>query len=133
MYEADPEDARIMAWFLTGLRREAHRLAKKHRRLKKRELLILDGPVKWNVENDGIAMVDTVAAVVDTFTEAEESIYIHDMLSTLTSQQQKVIMATIIKGATEREVALELGMSQPAVHQMKERALNRLRKKLYPG
>ena len=133
MYEADPEDARIMAWFLTGLRREACRLAKKHRRLKERELLILDGPVKWNVENGGIAMVDTVAAVVDTFTEAEESIYIHDMLSTLTSQQQKVIMATIIKGATEKEVALELGMSQPAVHQMKERALNRLRKKLYPG
>lgn len=122
-----------MAWFLTGLRREACRLAKRHRRLKERELLILDGPVKWNVENGGIAMVDTVAAVVDTFTEAEESIYINDMLSTLTSQQQKVIMATIIKGATEREVALELGMSQPAVHQMKERALNRLRKKLYPG
>ncbi len=122
-----------MAWFLTGLRREACRLAKKHRRLKERELLILDGPVKWNVENNGISMVDTIAAVVDTFTEAEETIFIHDMLSTLTSQQQKVIMATVIKGVTEREVALELGMSQPAVHQMKERALNRLRKKLYPG
>lgn len=122
-----------MAWFLTGLRREAYRLAKKHRRLKERELLILDGPAIRNVDNDGVAMIDTITAVVDTYTEAQESIFINDMLTTLTPQQRKVIIATVLKGATEREVALELGMSQPAVHQMKERALNRLKKKIYPG
>lgn len=33
----DPEEARALAWFITGLRREAIRLAKKYRQLDERE------------------------------------------------------------------------------------------------
>lgn len=38
------------------------------------------------------------------------------------------VTATVLEGRTEQEVAKELGVSQSAVHRMKERALNRLRK-----
>lgn len=96
-------------------------------------MLILDGPVKWNAGKDELAMIDTIASGNDVVTVAEDTLYIREMLSALTFQQQRVITATVFMGATEREVALKLGMSQSAVHQLKERALNRLRKKLYPG
>lgn len=36
----------MVAWFVTGLRREAVRLTKKHRRMKKHELLILNEQLK---------------------------------------------------------------------------------------
>lgn len=122
----DVEDARVLAWFETGLRREAARLARKHRRLKEHELLILDGPT--DVSDDEVAMVDTIAAAVDVSGEAAGSVLIQDALSLLTSLQREVIAATILEGATEEETAMRLGISQPAVHKVKNRTLNRLRK-----
>jgi RNA polymerase sigma-B factor len=75
--------------------------------------------------------LDTVAATDDGLAEVEDAIFLQQALSLLTSRQQKVIKATVREGRTEQEVAKELGVSQPAVHQMKERALNRLRKSLF--
>jgi len=58
----------VLAWFDIGLRREAARLARKHRRLKEHKLLIFDGPV--NVSDKEVAMFDTIAAAVDVSGEA---------------------------------------------------------------
>ncbi|MCS5697286.1 sigma-70 family RNA polymerase sigma factor [Desulfofundulus thermocisternus] len=69
-----------------------------------------------------------MAATDDTLMEVEDMAFLQEALSLLTPQQQKVITAIVLEERTEQEVAIELGMSQPAVHQMKARALKRLRK-----
>jgi RNA polymerase sigma-B factor len=117
-----------MAWFITGLRHEAIRLAKKQKRLREHELLILNSPLSQDTEDEETEKLDTIAAADDILAEVENSLFLQEALSLLTPQQQKVITAIVLEERTEQEVAIELGMSQPAVHQMKERALNRLRK-----
>jgi len=65
--EYDLEEARVVAWFVTGLRHEAIRLAKKYKRLREHELLILNARLKEDAGSDSIAeMVDTVASTTDT-------------------------------------------------------------------
>ncbi len=117
-----------MAWFMTGLRREAIRLAKKHKRLRKHELLILNDPISQDAEDEVTEMIDTIASSNDVFGEVEDSVFLREALSLLTPQQQKIITATALEGRPENEAAIRFGMSQPAVHQMKERALNKLRR-----
>ncbi|MCL6476786.1 MAG: sigma-70 family RNA polymerase sigma factor [Peptococcaceae bacterium] len=124
----DLEDVRIMAWFITGLRHEAARLVKKHKRLQERELLILNDLISQEAEDEATEMLDTIAAPSDTPSEAEDSAFLKETLALLTPLQQKVITATVLEERTEQEVAEKLGMSQPAVHKMKGRALKRLRK-----
>ncbi|MDK2984532.1 MAG: hypothetical protein PWQ96_174 [Clostridia bacterium] len=115
-----------MAWFLAGLRNEAMRLTKKHRQIQEHELLILNELLSQDAEDEEMELLDTVRSTRDTPAEVEDKLYLQDTLW----QHQKVIKATILEGATELEVAKKLGMSQPAVHKMKDRALNRLRKNL---
>jgi RNA polymerase sigma factor (sigma-70 family) len=103
-------------------------LAKKHKRLQEHELLILNDLFSQDAENETTEILNTVAATDDTLTEVEDSVFLQEALSLLTPQQQKVIKTTVLEGRTEQEVARKLGMSQPAVHQMKARALKRLRK-----
>jgi len=117
-----------VAWFITGLRHEAIRLEKKQKRLEEHELLILNNPLSLEAEDEETERLNTVAATDDILSEVEEMIFLQEVLSLLTPQQQKVITATVLEERTEQDVALELGMSQPAVHQMKERVLKRLRK-----
>ncbi len=125
----DTEDARALAWILTGLRHEVSRLAKKQRRLKEYELLILDGPVDHGVsDNEEISMIDTLVTAADVLSEAEDSLFIQEVLSLLTPRQQKVITATVLEGLTEREVASKLSLSRSAVHSLKKQALSRLQK-----
>jgi RNA polymerase sigma-B factor len=124
----DPEEARALAWFITGLRREAIRLAKKYRQLDERELLILDEPMVDQDLSEKLSMLDTIAAAVDVAAEAEGSVLVQDALSLLTQLRRAVITATVLEGATEGEGAARLGMSQQAIHRVKERALSRLRK-----
>jgi len=59
------EEARAIAWFLTGLRREAIRLTKKYRQLDEHELLILNGPVPQSIDGDKLTMIDVIPAAVD--------------------------------------------------------------------
>ena len=117
------EDVRALAWFLTGLRREAIRLARKYRRLDEHELLILDEPVDPDFSEKS-SLLNTIAAAVDVAAEAEGSVLVQDALSLLTPLQQVVITATVLEGSTEAETAIRLGISQQAVQ---ERALYRLR------
>ena len=129
-YEYDPEDARIAAWFLTGLRHETIRLAKKKKNLRQRELLILNETVTNYAGRQISEMIDTISDEVDTLSKAEESVFIQDTLSVLTKHQKAVIKATILEDATEEQVAKELGVSQPAINMMKKRALDKLKKHL---
>lgn len=117
-----------MAWFMIGLRRESIRLAKKHKRLREHELLILNNPISQDAEDEVTEMIDTIASSNDVFLEVEDSVFLQEALSLLTPQQQKIITATILEGRPENEAAIRFGMSQPAVHQMKERALKKLRR-----
>ncbi|OAT82407.1 sigma factor-like helix-turn-helix DNA-binding protein, partial [Desulfotomaculum copahuensis] len=102
------------------------RLAKKRRRLMEHERLILDAPA--DVSDGEVVMVDTIAAAVDVAGEAEGAVFIQDALSSLTLLQREIITATVLEGVTEKETAVRLGISQQAVHKVKERALKRLRK-----
>lgn len=130
------EEAKIITWFEVGLRHEAIRLSKKRRRLIKYELLILNQPLRSNNEDDGIEMLDTLqdetyykfTGTHNPFCEVENNMYLQQILSVLTAQQNRIIRATVLEGRTEIETARRLGISQPAVHRMKSRALNRLRK-----
>ena len=98
------------------------RLSKKRKRLYNHELLILNQCIEQTTE-----MLDTLKSDSDTYNEAVTSVFIQDMLSSLTVQQRNVINLTVIEGRTEKNTAEMLGMSQPAVHKMKERALKKLR------
>ncbi|MGS0763623.1 sigma-70 family RNA polymerase sigma factor [Syntrophomonas curvata] len=127
-YDNNLEEARILAWFITGLNHEAIRLAKKYKRLREHEPLILNSPMSQDYEDEVTDMLDTIADANDIFLEVENSIFLQEALSLLTPQQQKVITATVLEGRPENEAATRLGISQPAVHQMKARALNKLKK-----
>lgn len=90
-----------MAWFLTGLRHEAIRLAKKHKRLREHELLILNNLLSQEAEDEMTEMLDTVAGTDDILAEVEDSVFLQEALTMLTPQQQKVITATVLEGRTE--------------------------------
>ena len=103
-------------------------MSKKYNRLRKYESLILnDSPGKDTVD-DAIELIDTVASKNNTLVEALSGLFIQEVLSLLTTQQQRVIKATILEGATEQEAASELGVTKQAVNNMKKRALKKLRK-----
>lgn len=125
----DIEEARIISWLITGLRHEAMRLIKKHRRLREKELLILNEPVRKRVEDTLIGeKMETLVANSDTLAEAEERIFLMEALSILTPLQKKVIIGTILAGSPEREIAQKIGITHQAVNKLKKRGLNRLRK-----
>ena len=52
---------------------------------------------------------------------------LYKLLGTLTEKERKLIEALFFEEKTEREVALSLGISQPAVHKQKNKILKKLR------
>ncbi|MBC7106388.1 MAG: sigma-70 family RNA polymerase sigma factor, partial [Firmicutes bacterium] len=77
-------------------------------------------------------LLDTLAAAQDFPAEVEDALFLRELLALLTPRQRQVIKATVLEERPEQEVAARLGMSQPAVHRAKYRALKRLRKHLLP-
>ncbi|WP_422449159.1 sigma-70 family RNA polymerase sigma factor [Thermoanaerobacterium sp. DL9XJH110] len=128
--EPDLEEIRITAWLLTGLRHEANRLVRKQKHLREHELFILNQKINDDAGNEIVELIDTIADKTDTLAEAEDRIFILEILSLLTPRQQKVIKATVFEDLTEKEVAENLGISQPAVSVIKNRALKKLKKHL---
>lgn len=88
---------------------------------------MLNQSINKEKEEHTTEMLDTLKSSNDTSDEAIISIFVQEMLSSLTARQNKIIIATVIEGRTEKDVAEILEVSQPAVHQMKERALNKLK------
>ncbi|WP_018132300.1 sigma-70 RNA polymerase sigma factor region 4 domain-containing protein [Effusibacillus pohliae] len=125
-YELSLEEARIAAWFLTGLRRETARLARRQNRVRQHELLILNQ--RLHADSEETEMIDQIAAANDTPAEMEDLISLEEVFKLLTFPQQAVIKATILEGTPEQEVALQMGTTKQAVNRMKGRALRRLRK-----
>lgn len=124
----DIEEARIVSWFITGLRREAVRLAKKQKRLQQNEQLILNASLQKDSESEIEELVEILAAKYHSLSEIENKLFLQEALSLLTEMQKIVIIETILEGYSEQEVAKQLGISQPVVHRMKKRGLKRLRK-----
>jgi RNA polymerase sigma factor (sigma-70 family) len=122
----DLEEARLLAWLLTGLRREAARLSKQYERRRKHELLILNQKIGGTGDNR-LEMLDTIAGIDDPLVEVEGRIFLEEILASLTLLQRAVIRETVLDEKTEQQVADELRISQPAVHRIKDRALKRLR------
>lgn len=107
---------------------EAIRLTKKYKRLREHELLILNDLLSHDAEDETIEILDTIAAPDDTLAEVEDSVFLQEALALLTSQQQKVIVATVLEGRTEQEVAEQLGIEQQVVNRLKSRGVKRLKK-----
>jgi RNA polymerase sigma-B factor len=125
IYEQDLEEARIVAWYVVGIKHEVIRILKKQQDLRRNEMLILNKPLD-NSECESIEMIDTIAGS-SNITKIEEKIDIDQILSHLTLKQQKVIKMIFFLELTEKEVAEKLGISQPAVHKIKNRALKKIK------
>jgi RNA polymerase sigma factor (sigma-70 family) len=126
IFEDDPEEARITSWYITGIKHEVLRIAKKRQKLKQHEVLILNKPID-DSEGESIEMIDTIADSSNTVSKIEEKIDIEQVLSHLTFKQQKVIKMIFLQEKTEKEVAEKLRISQPAVHRIKNRALRTMK------
>jgi RNA polymerase sigma-B factor len=120
----DLEEARIASWYITGIKREALKIAKKQQCLKKREMLILNRPI-CDQEGDSIEMIDTIADVNNVVLKIEEKINIEQVLLHLTLKQQQVIKMIFYQEMTEKETAEKLGISQPAVHNIKKQSIKK--------
>jgi hypothetical protein len=68
----------IMAWFITGLRNEAIRLAKRYKRLQEHELLTLNDLISQDAENEVTEMLDTIAATYDVLLEVEDLVFLQE-------------------------------------------------------
>ncbi|CCQ95363.1 DNA-directed RNA polymerase specialized sigma subunit, sigma24 homolog [[Clostridium] ultunense Esp] len=111
---------------------KAIRLAKKHKRMNEKELLILDKKMSDLEEENATELVDYLVARLGKHRGIEEDILLYEILSQLSSQQRMVITKVVLEGHSEREVAQQLGISKQAVNRIKQRAVRRLRDELYP-
>ena len=96
--------------------------------MREHELPILNEPLRKGGGKNG-EMLDTLVAKSDTLAQAEENIFLQEAFLELTPLQKKVIAGAILEGSTEQEIAQEMEISHQAVHRLKERGLNRLRKR----
>lgn len=130
MNYGDYEEAKIINWFVTGLKNEAIRLSKKYKKVSDREALVLNKAV--DPEEGKVELVDILAGKEDVERTVEQSAFLKEALSILTEKQRKVILATVLESQKEKEVARNLGMTQPAVSQTKARALKKLKEYFSP-
>jgi len=114
----------------TVIENAAKKIAKKQARVREHELLVLNKQIGEDADDSATEMIDTIASSNNTSAKAEESAFIQDALALLTPLQQKVVLSTVLHDQKEKEVAEELGISQPAVHHIKRRALQKIRKHL---
>jgi len=129
IYEDDPEEARIMAWYLTGIRHVVSGISKRQQDLRRNEALILNKPIDGS-EDSSIETVDIIADRDNMLSHMEEKIDIEKALWALTSKQQQVTKMIFYLGMTEKEAANKLGISQPAVHSIKNRALKKIKERM---
>lgn len=122
------KEKKIFSWFLTGLKNEYIRLGKRHQLRQKQELLILNEFIFNDSEDHVTERLNHIAALNNTSRDVEDSLLVEYALSLLTPKQQKILVETIMNERTEKEIAQKLGVSQVAVHRMKERALKKVRK-----
>jgi RNA polymerase sigma factor (sigma-70 family) len=83
------------------------------------------------VTRDGVdeEVLDGVALLVEMreFEKCWQSMEVRDLLSLLSPQERYLLEWLICDGATEREAAAELGLSQPTVSRWKRKVLQKLR------
>ena len=84
----DIEEASITSWYITGIKRKAWKIAKKQRNLNQHEMLILNKSI-YDAEGNSVEMIDIVADSNNMVSKIEDKINIEQILSHLTSKQQK--------------------------------------------
>jgi len=129
----DVEEAKLVAYIETCLRNEANKLSKKQKLVQANELLVLNQAISADAVDEKLEMIETIPSNDDDMEELESNITIQYALSLLTKHQRMVIEATILDGISQKEVALKLGISQPAVNKIKGRALCSLKKLMENG
>jgi len=126
--KGDYAEAKIINWFVTGIRNEAIRLSKKNEKIKDQEALVLNKPMEQ--DENKVELIDILAGVDNVERAVGQSAFLNEALSILTEKQRKIIVATVLESQKEKVVARNLGMTQPAVSQMKARALKKLKEYL---
>lgn len=100
--KGDPEEARMMAWYMTGIKHAVLKIAKKQQCLQKHEILIMNNPI-YDHEGNSIEMIDTIADVREMVLKVEEKINFEQLLQHLSSKQQQVIKMIFYQEMTEKE------------------------------
>lgn len=121
--DSDYTEAQITKWFTTAIRQESTRLEWERNRRNIHELSVLNAPSALNEED----RMSELAANENTEVEAEDELFLEEVLALLTVRQRIVILKTVIRDVPEQVVAVELNTSQQAVHRVKARALKRLK------
>ena len=131
--DPDVEEAQIVSWFLKGLHNEAMRLSKKRREIYQKELLILN-KTNRNIYDDKkfVDLADLLIATNNTQAEAESRIMFQEAFVQLTELQKRVIIETVLDGATEKEIAKRIGITHQAVSRLKKRGIKKLKKYFVP-
>ncbi|MCL6521668.1 MAG: sigma-70 family RNA polymerase sigma factor [Firmicutes bacterium] len=113
--EAHDAGRRLLRYVRAVLRRLA---AREHLRRSRREAREL--PLEAGAEPG--------ARAANPEEEALRAVFLDQLLARLGAQERRVVVATVLEGRTEAEVARELGISQQRVAAVRRRALAKLRR-----
>lgn len=83
-----------------------------------------------HVSLDGIVLVDFMADVMEAYEETQLVERLHEALQTLGEEERQLLEYLYYDGLIEREVAVILEISQPAVAKRKHKILQKLRNSL---
>ncbi|RKL61728.1 sigma-70 family RNA polymerase sigma factor [Thermoanaerobacteraceae bacterium SP2] len=125
-YDMDLLEANLVIWVKNSMKYAVERLADKYETYSKTQLSILICPVYDDNEEE---MIDRVADEnVDIAEEICSDMEAQKKLSRLPKKQKATVIYTILSGYSEAETAKKMRISQQAVHKLKQRALENLRK-----
>jgi len=83
-----------------------------------------------HVSLNEIVLVDFMADVTEAYEETQLLEHLHEVLQTLDEEERQLLEYLFYDGFTEREVAVILGISQPAVTKRKKKIIQKLRNSL---
>jgi DNA-directed RNA polymerase specialized sigma24 family protein len=108
--DMDLLEARFALWLKKIMGYSVPRLASKHRKYRKKQLLILDSPI-YDDNEEG--MIDRMAADedIDITEEICSNIEVQKKLSKLPKKQRTTVIYTILSGCSEAKTAKKMGIS----------------------
>lgn len=126
----DIEEAKIVSYIETGIKREAYRLYHKSNKIKRAELLILDKPLNMeDIDNGRLTPIDIIPSDY-SIDDLIDDLSFEQMLSILNTFERVIIRSIIKNGTTQKQIADMLGVSQQTVSKYKQKALKKLKEYL---
>lgn len=123
----DIEEARIVSYIETGIKREAYRLHRKNNKINNAELLILDKPLNADDSNNSELMPLDIIPSDDSIDGLIDELSFEQLLSILNTHEKIIVRLTIKNGVPQKQIADMLGMSQQTVSKYKQRAFRKLK------